>query len=259
MKTEIIETKDYNRFEMLGFNRDVKRTDSLEASMKRHGWIPAYPMHVVQNSKGKLKIKAGHHRFYVARKLGIPVQYVVCHDDATICELEESTNSWSLNDYLTSNIRNGKGSYQEIQEYCRRTGITISGALSLCGGHQTSTKEVKRFKKGIYELYGDDVPAEMVGGIVLCMKQAGVTWAATNLLVRALSKVILVEDFNEEVMKRQIEKYSYLITKQLSVYGYLRMLETVYNRSNRNRIPLAFCAVRRTRTTDRYEQVSCLQ
>ena len=41
---------------------------------------------------GKAKIKAGHHRFTVARRIGIPVKYVICDElsEVTIQELEEA-------------------------------------------------------------------------------------------------------------------------------------------------------------------------
>ena len=63
MKEMVMETKDYSKFDLLQFNRDIERVNYLTQSMKEFGWIGAYPMHVVRNGKGRYKIKAGHHRF----------------------------------------------------------------------------------------------------------------------------------------------------------------------------------------------------
>ena len=62
-------TNNSGKFELCSFNRDLDKTQRIEESMKKHGYIPAYPIHCVKNGTGKFKIKAGHHRFYVARKL----------------------------------------------------------------------------------------------------------------------------------------------------------------------------------------------
>ena len=98
----ISKTKNYDRFDLHEINRPVKNTKKLELSMIEHGFIDAHPLHVITNGNGKLKIKDGHHRFMVARKLGIPVKYVVCDDAAGIHQLVETTNKWSLRDYLSS-------------------------------------------------------------------------------------------------------------------------------------------------------------
>ena len=69
-------TINYNLFELHDLNRDVEKIDRLKASMMRHGFIKAYPLHVMKNGFGKLKVKAGHHRLTAAKDLGLPVFYV---------------------------------------------------------------------------------------------------------------------------------------------------------------------------------------
>ena len=131
-------TTNYEMFQLLDFNRDVSKTRKLEASMKRHGYINAYPLHVVKEN-GKLRIKGGHHRFFVASKLGLPVAYVVCEDNASIHELEAATTRWSLDDYLTSYVRMGDADYIAIQKYQQRTGIATGLCVSMLGGEMASS------------------------------------------------------------------------------------------------------------------------
>lgn len=108
MKEQIAWTNNYDKFELLDFNRDIGNTKQLEESMIKFGFLAAHPIHCVKSGSRKLKIKAGHHRFYVARKLGLLIPYVVCNDQASIFDLEGPTRRWSLNDFLTAHIREGK-------------------------------------------------------------------------------------------------------------------------------------------------------
>jgi hypothetical protein len=40
---QILESRNYGMFELLDFNRDVGKTDKLEASMKAHGFLAPCP------------------------------------------------------------------------------------------------------------------------------------------------------------------------------------------------------------------------
>ena len=138
---KIYETTNYEKFELLSFNRDVNKTKFLEASMKKHGWIDAYPMHVMRGQNGNLRIKAGHHRFEVAQQLSIPVKYVVSDDNSTIYELEQATNNWNLNDYLVSFVRSGHPAYDKVKRYRERTGISLIACISMLGGQSAGSAE----------------------------------------------------------------------------------------------------------------------
>lgn len=152
MKIQV--TRNYDKFELLAFNRDVKRTTALERSMERYGWIDAYPMHVVPNGGVKLKIKAGHHRFTVAKKLGLPIKYVVCKDQGeTIHELEVATTPWTLKNYLDSFVRCERPDYISVKEYHEKTGINLSQCISMLGGDLASSHNMgKKFKDGTYKV-----------------------------------------------------------------------------------------------------------
>lgn len=240
--THVVETKNYSVFELLDFNRNVEKVRFLEESMRRHGWIDAYPMHCVKNGSNKLKIKAGNHRFYVARSLNIPVKYVLCNDNATIHELEKATVPWSISDYLVSFCRQGKASYLKVKEYHEETGIGLSACISMLGGQSAGSGNMgDAFKDGTYQIR-DTNHAGMVADIVLHLKKCGIKWATNNLLVRAISKIAWADGFDVATLKGKISMYPYLVEKRSSVEAYIEMLDMVYNRKSHNKIPLAFNA-----------------
>lgn len=241
----IMSSSDYGKFELLAFNRDVKKIRFLEASMKKHGWISAYPMHVVfDRASGTYKIKAGHHRFVTAKKLGIPVKFVVCDDTATIYELEKATSRWTAQDYLISNVRQGKSSYIAVDEYVKKTGVPLTLAVSLLGGEGAGSHNKHAiFKLGEFEL-GDTSLANRLGDLVIHMRSCGIEFATHNLLVQAISKALLVKKFSTERFKNKVSVHAPSFKKKDTVDGFLDAIEDIYNRScsAKIKIPLAFLA-----------------
>lgn len=233
-------TKNYDLFELLRFNRDVMKTKALEKSMKTHGFIAAYPLHVVRNGNGKLKIKAGHHRFVVAKKLGLPVWYVICDDGATIHELENATTKWTLNDYLQSFCRCGMEEYQRVADYMERTGIPTQSAVSLLGGHLASSgQHGPVFKAGVFKIT-DNEYAEQVGDVIQHCKRAGFPFACNTLFVLAVSRVMRVTQFSATEFKHKVDLNASMLKRQPHLAGYMEMIESIYNRQRQNKIPLVF-------------------
>ena len=248
MSLKILESNNYKMFELLSFNRDVKKVTALTQSMKLHGWISAYPMNVKPNGNGKFKIKDGHHRFEVACRLGIPVKYVTCNDAATIYELDKATNKWSMTDCLTSYCRAGKIEYIKVKTYCDETGINLSSAVSMLAGNSAGTGNYnQRFREGEYKINQKSRHAETIKDLVLCCKKHGIKFYNTNLLVQAFSKVAWVEQFSAERMKLKIKKFSPLMEKKANLDQYLTMLEEIYNRQSHSKIPLKYFAMEKAK------------
>jgi hypothetical protein len=235
-------TSDYALFEMHEFNRDVNKTKDLEQSMRLHGFIPAYPLHVAKNGGGKLKVKAGHHRLTVAQKLNIPVFYVVCDDIASIHELEKATSKWMMSDYLASYCRVGIPDYLELRRYCAATGVSISHAVSMLGGESAGSNNLfNPFKAGAFKIK-TRAHAEQVAVIIQHMKNCGVTIYNTSLMVAAVSKILHAPEINIKQLMLKIKSHTYLITRQPNLQGYIKMIEELYNRQSHEKIPVAFFA-----------------
>lgn len=242
MSLKITETSNYGLFELLQYNRDVKKIKGLTDSMSRYGWISAYPMNVHRNGNGKLTIKDGHHRFEVASRLGLPIKYIICDDNSSIYELDKATNKWTLGDYLESYCRGGKAEYVKAKEYCQRTGIAPIYAIAMLSGHTAGTQNYEEsFKTGRFACKNTR-NAEIVADIVLHCKKKGIDWADKGLLVVALSKVAWVRGFSISRLKSKITTFSYLVEKKPHVDGYLDMIESVYNYKAQDKVPLKFLA-----------------
>ena len=242
MSSKLTTTKNYALFELLPFNRDVRRLKPLESSMKKHGFIPAYPLHCVKNGNGKLRIKAGHHRFEVAKKLGLPVSYVVCSDDATVHELEHGTTPWALKDFLSSYCRIGSEPHKIIQCYVDTTGMSIGQVSSMLGGECASSNNlVGKVKSDTFQIKSTE-HIDAVAHVVLGLKKMGVQFATSRNLVSALSLLVFLPEFDAEIFLHRVAVNTGMMMRQAKVVDYLAMIETIYNRQAKNKVALAFLA-----------------
>ena len=239
---KIIETSNYDKFELHEFNRSIHSIKRLQESMNIHGWIDAYPMHVIENGNSKLKIKSGHHRFEAARSLKIPVKYVICDDDSTIHELERSTSNWSMRDYLESYSRVGNPHYLKLSEYYRKYGIPLNVSIPLIQKDGRWSYYCEAFKNGEFKI-GNTTHAERVGQTVIYCDELGIDFSRNSRFVWALSKVMHVDGLEVEELKKKIKSHIYMMTKQADIAGYVQMLEKVYNRQRGQKLAIAINAL----------------
>lgn len=242
MSSKLTTTRNYDLFEVCAFNRNVGKLTALKKSMETHGYIPAYPLHCIRNGDGKLRIKAGQHRFVTAKALGIPVVYVECQDHAEINELEKATNPWTLRDYVTSFVKTGSQEHLALQEFSDRTGIGISQAASLLVGESaTSANQGKKLKEGTYTI-GDTSFAEKVGGVIMACRNMNLSFATHRCFIGAISLCCRIPDFVPETFLHRLAINSGLAKPQPTVDAFLATIEDVYNRQSHKKIALAFLA-----------------
>lgn len=238
MAGRIIESTNYERFKLFRFNRDVRKIKNLIQSMKEHGWIDAYPMHVVKEN-GELVIKGGHHRFVAAKTLGIPVKFMMCQDSATVQQLEQSTTHWVLGDFVGSSVREMNPHYVALDLYRRNTGIRLTSCASMMAGETAGSSNINNnLRNGTFKLAEDQSHDDTVAACVKSLAKNGVSFASNDWLVQALSRVMWV--CSPSRLKSQIEKHYSLMKKQPNVKAYTENLEEIYNRGTSKKVPISF-------------------
>ena len=241
----ILESNNYLKFMLSLFNRQVRRTWHLEQSLLKHGWLDEYPMAVTRLPDGKLRIEDGHHRFFAARKHGIPVKYIEKANDKpkiTQGERDKTHLNWSLKDYMDSFAQNNFAAYVAVFEYHRRTGIKLNACISMLSGASAgSGRWRKQFTEGTYRL-GDPAHANLVADLVgHCRKHEFRYWNDTPF-VHALSKIAWAEVFDPQVLKHKIAASPELLRKAGKREEYILMLEAIYNRYSKELVALAISA-----------------
>jgi len=243
MISQIKETINYCKFELLTFNRNVKSTRALEESFRRYGFLDAYPIHVVLNGSGKFKIKAGHHRFAVARKLNIPIKYIVVEDGGiSIYELERSTRNWSLADYLESYCRTSNGEYLAVRRYHQRTGIALSRCIAILGKQISESNLRNQFYCGKFKV-NDKKFADTIEEIVDICKAYVPNVATKSNFVGALCRIVFVEQFSVSRFSMKMKSHGLrLMDPASTIAEHTGNIERIYNFQTVDKIPLSFLA-----------------
>jgi hypothetical protein len=244
VENKLCHTDDYGLFVVSPFNRDVTKMGSLLQSMKRHGYISAYPVHCKMRSDGKLEIKAGHHRFECAKTLGLSVYYVVSNDDATIPELERATTPWKLQDYVKSYARAGDQHSKLIAMIAAETGISVAAIVSIVGGELAASKnKINSLKEGRFRATPDGIERiEKVSRVVVACKSAKIAFASKRQFVNALSKLFFLKEFDDSVIVNKAQSNPQLFSNCATEEGFLEMLEYVHNYGRSAKHPLVFLA-----------------
>jgi hypothetical protein len=243
MQEKIQETTNYELFELDQLNRDVKRILPLMDSMHAHGFISAYPLHVTKGKRGKLKIKAGHHRFIAAKSVGIPVKFVVCDDESTIHELERSSQKWTLEDYLTSYVRANNPAYHSLKLFKEQSGLSTRSCLYLLTGQVYNGGKgadvVDSFKDGNFKVTSAKL-AYWVSQLVKFAQKGNFPGATHYIFVVALSKAFIDGRADYKQLKKQLSSWGHSIRLSSNVEDYVREIERLYNFRNRKKLPIAY-------------------
>jgi hypothetical protein len=247
-KTIILETKDYTKFESDESNRSTKKLAirKLVSSMTKYGWLAAYPMHVAPKN-GRLNIIDGQHRFSAAKRLGIPVLYVVCEEieGFHVSEVNVAQSAWTIRDFVTSYANQGKTPYIKLLDYCERHDIPLGvGAKLLKNSLTEGDSCAKSLREGNLKIAPGSL-ADQVASLVRNLRTNGVSFAANRSFIDALMKCCLVPEFCQERFIQKAKSHPGRLTLQPTTERFLESIEDVYNycAAKSNKLPLKFHAL----------------
>lgn len=234
-------TRDYDMFVNSPENRTPCNFSKLRKSMAKYGFIPAYPIHVIRNGSGKLKIRDGGNRFEAAKAEGKPIWFVeLPADDISIPEINNASKRWSWPDYIGSYSRIGKDDYKILDQFRRNYGITVAVACSLLAGEQArSANACKKVKDDTFRVTNYDF-AEKVAQIIQSISEVS-PLARNTEFQHAISRLCLVEQFDPARFTRNCQRCAPLLVPKATIDDYLDLCEAIYNHHvQRGRFPLKF-------------------
>lgn len=242
-------TTDYDLFDVSRYNRPMHKDRVLEDSMRRVGFMPSRPIQCVKGNNGKLIIVCGHHRHYYAKRLCIPLYYVVDDTNCNLFELEQGRGAWSLRDFLSSQVATGNPDYMELMELTVKHKIPVTGTAALLRGfvHLAGISRLikagefsitqRSFAHTVITLYGDYVQA--AGNIT-----------HKGVLLEALGAVVLSSIHHRypdiERLKRRIASQTMVHRKCANYPEFLAEIERLYNSgfTPGQKVPIVFLAKR---------------
>jgi hypothetical protein len=236
-KMKILTSTEYSRFVSDPTNRPVRSNPRLLQSMKRHGWLDAYPMHVVKEGD-RYKIKDGQHRFLAAKKLGIAVKFVVCQEGADIAAINDTQRPWTITDHVQSRSAGGDTDYQYLLQFSQAHNLPVGVSAAILTATNVRKGAGLAVRSGSFRVK-DVEQAEKIARVVDATRQS-VKWASHNLFIDAVRRCFSVEGFDVERLIKKIQAHPGLLSPQANLDGFLAMIETVYNYRASDRLSIVF-------------------
>lgn len=236
-------TSDYGIFDTHEHNRALHDNPILCESLKKNGFLSSSPIHCVSNGGGKIKVVRGHHRLHYAKKLKIPVWFVVEGQDIDIYELEGGTTAaWNAQDFAISRARSGDKEYIALIEYQNKNKLPLKAAASLFGGQGASShnkwSDIKtgEFQRGSQE-HGDKVLR-----VLDACDRAGIDFSRSSAFVSAISSVLMIPEINIDRLISKMADIGARTRRVGNKMGYIAEIEKVYNYASRDRLAVSIRA-----------------
>jgi len=237
-------TTNYNLFEMHEFNRPLHEDHILLESMKTHGFMPSSPIQCKHNGSGTLKVIRGHHRLHYAKRLKLPVYYVIDETNCDMFDLEgATTQQWNGMDFAAARTKAGDKDCAALLDFQKKHDLTLGAAASLVGGESAgSQNKIRHVKTGTFKV-GDMKHANAVVAITDLCREVGIYFATSTAFVNALSLALRIPEFDAGLFCHRIRLYAANLRKRGRADEYLDEIEALYNYGTRTkRLPVRFRA-----------------
>lgn len=224
-------TKDYSLFAPYELNRKLRPNPVLEASMKKYGFLCSRPVACFRRADGKLEIFDGHHRFMIAKALGIGIWYIIERVPVDLYYINEGDGRWTGTDWLGARVRAGDKDCKVVVDYMdQHPGVKMGSAAALVAGNTSlSSGVVKEIVKGVFVKGKSQSHADRVGKLIDLCTAKGLPFATSSAFTNALSQAVKIPEMDFDHFLHVIDMRAHLIMKRGTLDEYLKELESVYN------------------------------
>jgi hypothetical protein len=250
---KILTSKQYSDFAFFKQNRPIRTSIAkykrLKTSMQKHGWIPSFPatVNVIGNKKFLVD---GQNRFTAAKELGLPIVYVVVGKKYNIAEIAESFRPWSGSDFASSHAADGNKNFQLLMEFCDKHGISPTRGVSLLAAQDRvltdgSGGSSKAVREGTFKF--EEKGAIYAANVLKVASEMPRKLKKNRAIIAAVSRVLLVEEVECQTLIEKIRTNLGQIVPKSSVDEYIHLLETIYNKRNKNPIAIGLKLLEKSR------------
>lgn len=233
-------TTDYDAFVVLKEQRLLEESGKhvayLVDSMKQHGYIHSCPIAVREIFPGKYEIIDGQHRFQAAKNLGIAFYFII-NDDLdieTVRHMARTTRKWSLDDYVTSQVRQGNDDYVRLRRLRLKSGLNWEAFLR--GGYVDYRAVRIEIIKGLFDLT-ERKEAEIEAFLEkfeMFKKIFPEGWFHRHF-VAACAAMFAHPNYNHEKFCKAIAYQSTWLVRCPDTEEYVKLLERIYNYNTKNK------------------------
>jgi len=225
-------TEDYSQFKTIESNRKLQagHVNKIMASISMHNLLPWNPILVTP----KMEVIDGQHRLEAARRLHLPISYVVVPNTSLndMQLLNYNNEPWKMRDFLNFYAAQGNKNYIKLREFIDEYGFPVSTGLILMSGGRRDRNNLTTFKRGEFVIEDEDNAYEMADRLMDLrphIDDRGIfktTWRSRDWIV-ALN--VAYQKVDHDLLMKKFRSSGIVIQPQRSTKEYLRKLEDVVN------------------------------
>jgi hypothetical protein len=226
---------DYGKFKFLRGNRDLNSakinriTDSVHNGLNLFRYCP-----IMVNKEGY--IIDGQHRFYVSKKLGLPVFYIIAPDFSLrqIAEMNQNASKWKDKDFVNCYIDTGNKHYNTLKDFVEKYQLNLGIAASLLSdGKVRGIKTIDVMRDGLFKAEKLNYATKFME-VAMQFKDYCESYRSRNFL-QALEVLTASSDFTLTEFLDKLKLHGLKIENRQSHKEYLTHLEDLYNYRNSKR------------------------
>lgn len=225
-------TTDYTIFRRLKSNRKVDKAHvrKLVLAIRKKNLLHLNP--ILVNSD--MDIIDGQHRLAAAKELKVPIffrmdQYV---NEEDISGMNSVKKNWTLSDYLNFYTQKEVRGFRDFSDLCKAyTQYTPSMMLSICS--KEPGKHTSEIQQGFIDLLSSDECVRRIQMLTDFIPYS--KFAQSSRFVEAFLYILYTagDDYNHIRMMAKAESAPFLFVPCANKRGYIKMLESIYNRGVR--------------------------
>jgi hypothetical protein len=232
---QIFWTKDYGMFRFLKGNRDLNELKikrimrSVEDGLEFFKYCP-----IMVNQEGYMI--DGQHRFYVCKKLGLNVYYVIVPNFTLrqVAEMNNNASKWTDKDYLNCYIDVGIGHYKALAEFIDTYNVNIGIASSLLDYGKVKVGSARDdFRDGLFKVNYYDQAVRLMDKVTDFSGYCE-SYNSRNF-IQAIEVLLDSQDYNHTELLDKLKLHGLVIETRSSYKDYLQHLEDLFNFRNSKR------------------------
>lgn len=228
-ENQIKVTTDYDKFDMMGSNREVNRghVEKLKEAFETSGNLTiVQPILVNEN----MYIVDGQHRFAAAKELGLPIYYTV-RPGLSVRDARNMNilhRGWTVDDFAHSYANANNPNYRKYLELREDYGFNHSTILSYCNETSDKSGIYAEFRKGDFVLANEPLARKRLEALTEIGEHINVS--TDKPFIQAFLKVLPVPGFSIARLIRKLNSQGAPVMRRYgSIEEYLHAMEDIYN------------------------------
>lgn len=224
-------TREYARFRMITGNRPLNdnKIKKIIADIQEGTDILMHVPIICIEKNGLLDIIDGQHRFYVARRLLMPVYYTIASNLTLyqIAKINSNQEKWKPNDFVNCYVQLDDPNYKIMQDLQDKYPVPNTTLISLLQSGKVKdgggTKDA--FERGEFKAKFKEITEQIIADASLFTfsKKFGRQFIKAIIMIRESNKLPMVE------IAERVNQFADKITIQDTAKDYCSMLENVFN------------------------------